>query len=293
MRYRIICDSENQLCNRFFSYLDSISWAIRYNKHVFILFWNENIKYFDILRNNEYVSFPFYFVEKRKWMKALFCRTIDSRFANKFYHSSLGSKLGFYLGWSMRNRCENLLTDKTELRRIFMPNSDIQHKVDSLFGEYRVGTTLIVGVHIRRGDYKSFMNGRFYYDDTVYEQRMEEVIRLCKDKNVRFYLASNENIPEILTQKFEAFSIPKANTAEDLYALSKCDLLLGPPSTFTQWVSYLNDIPLFYIYDKDVKIVSLDSFVSIKDGNHFADGRELLIQKMYDDYVSKSHSQLS
>lgn len=289
MEYRIICDSENQLCNRFFSYLDSISWAIRYDKHVYVLFWNENIRYFDVLRNNKYVSFPFYFVEKNRWMKAFFCRTIDSRFANKLYHSNFGSKLGFYLGWPMKNRCktENLLTDKTELRRIFMPNSDIQYKVNSLFGEYRVGTTLIVGVHIRRGDYKTFMGGCFYYDNSVYEQRMNEIVRLCNDREVCFYLASNEEIPESLTQKFKTFSILKANTAEDLYALSKCDFLLGPPSTFTQWVSYLNDIPLYHIYDKDVEIESLNSFVPIIDSCHFADGREILVQKMFDEYESK------
>lgn len=290
MRYRIICDSENQLCNRFFSYLDSVSWAIRYNKHVYILFWNENIKYFDVLRNNKYVSFPFYFVEKKSWMKALFCRTIDSKFANKLYHSRFGSKLGFYLGWPMRNRCktENLLADKTELRRIFIPNSDICHKVNSLFEKYRVGRTLIVGVHIRRGDYKTFMGGCFYYDNSVYEQRMNEIVKLCEDRNVRFYIASNEDIPEILTQKFKTFSIFKANTAEDLYALSKCDVLLGPPSTFTGWVSYLNDIPLYYIYDKNCSIKSLDSFYPLKDSDHFADGREVLVQKMFDTYEPKS-----
>lgn len=289
MKYRIICDSENQLCNRFFSYLDSVSWAIRYDKHVFILFWNENIKYFDVLRNNRYVSFPFYFVEKRKWMKALFCRTIDSKLANKLYHSRFGSKLGFYLGWPMKNRSvtKNLLTDKAELRRIFAPNNDIQSEVNSLFEKFRMRSTLIVGVHIRRGDYKSFMNGRFYYENSVYEKRMDEIVGLCKDKDVCFYLASNENVPEDLTQKFKTFSIPKANTAEDLFALSKCDILLGPPSTFTGWVSYLNDIPLYYIYDKGQKIESLDSFSPLKDGGHFADGREILVQKMYDEYESK------
>ena len=130
--------------------------------------------------------------------------------------------------------------------------------------------------------------GCFYYDNSVYEQRMNEIVKLCEDRNVRFYIASNEDIPEILTQKFKTFSIFKANTAEDLYALSKCDVLLGPPSTFTGWVSYLNDIPLYYIYDKNCSIKSLDSFYPLKDSDHFADGREVLVQKMFDTYEPKS-----
>lgn len=293
MNYRIISDSENQLCNRFFAYLDSVSWAIRYNKHVYILFWNENIKYFDILRSNKYVSFPFYFVEKRRWLKAIYCRIIDGRLANKFYFSSLGHKFGFFSGWANRGLTDNLLEDKTELRRIFLPNNDIRHKVNSLFEEYRVGRSLIVGVHIRRGDYKTFIGGRFYYENSVYEQRMAEIVELCKDRDICFYLASNEDIPESLTKKFKSFSIPKANTAEDLYALSKCDILLGPPSTFTGWASYLNDIPIYYIYDKNKTIKSLDYFSPLKDAGHYADGRELLVQQMYDEYEYQLKSSFS
>ena len=155
-----------------------------------------------------------------------------------------------------------------------------------------MGRTLIVGVHIRRGDYKTFIGGRFYYDDLVYEQRMGEIVDLCKDRDVCFYLASNEEVPESLAKNFNTFSIPKANTAEDLYALSKCDILLGPPSTFTGWASYLNDIPIYYIYDKEKKIESLDSFSPLKDASHYADGRELLVQKMYDEYQLHSNHPL-
>ncbi len=275
MRYRIISDSENQLCNRFFAYLDSVSWAIRYGKHVYVLFWNENIKYFDVLRNNKYVSFPFYFVEKCKLMKSLYCRIIDGKLANKFYCSRLGRKLGFLSGWPMRGVTDNLLEDKTDLKRIFLPNEEIRSHVDSLFAEYKKQGTMIVGIHIRRGDYATFMDGAFFYDTEVYEKRMAEIVSICEGNEVVFYLASNTKIPESLKNQFDTISIENANTAEDLYALSLCDRLLGPPSTFTRWVSYLNDVPLYFIFDKDEKIESLDAFVPIKDHYHFIDGREL------------------
>ncbi len=37
------------------------------------------------------------------------------------------------------------------------------------------------------------------------------------------------------------------------YALSKCDYLVGPPSSFTAWAAYFGNIPLLILKDKDMK----------------------------------------
>ena len=38
---------------------------------------------------------------------------------------------------------------------------------------------------------------------------------------------------------------------EDLYALAGCDLLIGPPSTFTQWASFYGKVPLYHAWSPD------------------------------------------
>ena len=38
---------------------------------------------------------------------------------------------------------------------------------------------------------------------------------------------------------------------DDQIALQKCDLLIGPPSTFTMWASYLSEIPLIQLKSKN------------------------------------------
>ena len=43
----------------------------------------------------------------------------------------------------------------------------------------------------------------------------------------------------------------------------------------------------YTIAGQDLKIESLDFFSPLKDADHYADGRELLVQKMYDEYVFK------
>lgn len=275
MRYRIISDSMNQLCNRFFSYLDSISWAIRENKHVYILFWNENIKDFDLLRDNNYVSFPFYFVEKSPLLKKIYSRTIDSVWANKFYCSRIGRFLGFISGWPMRGETKNLLDDKEVLRKIFLPNKPIVQTINQLFVKYRQQYDIIIGIHIRRGDYATFMNGKYMYNFTDYEQKMYEIKQLHKNKRTCFYIASNEKVPSTIIKREDVVHIDLANTATDLYGLSQCDKIIGPPSTFSRWASYLYDVPLYFIFDINRIIDSEDLFSPIIDHYHFANGQEI------------------
>ena len=34
----------------------------------------------------------------------------------------------------------------------------------------------------------------------------------------------------------------------DLYALARCDYIMGPPSTYTQWASFYGNAPLFHLF---------------------------------------------
>ena len=57
---KIIFDAPGQTCNRLWSYIDTIGWAVRNNGRVTIWFWDKDIQHFDNLRNSRYVHFPFY-----------------------------------------------------------------------------------------------------------------------------------------------------------------------------------------------------------------------------------------
>ena len=54
--------------------------------------------------------------------------------------------------------------------------------------------------------------------------------------------------------------ISKGSWKEDQIILQNCDLIVGPPSTFTMWASYISQIPLIKInsekkYDFDNKLI--------------------------------------
>lgn len=285
MGYRIICDDYCQLCNRFWSYLDSIGWAIKNNGHVYSLFWDKNIKDFDHLRHNKYISFPsfdIYVFNKGikffgwNFTKFIYARTFDSPFAHRLYQSGKLRKLGFLEGWPTRYVTENI-PDRNMVQELFLPNSDILDKVNPIFEEYKKKGYFIIGVHIRRGDYEKWENGAYYYSFETYHDFMEQVKHVHTEKKVCFYLASNEKIPKELFKDFCCISIDGANAATDLYALSLCDRLLGPPSTFSRWASFVNHIPLYFIFDPEEKIESDSQFCPIADHFHFENGKEIII----------------
>ena len=285
MKYRFICDDSCQLCNRFWSYLDSVGWAIKNQGHVYSFFWDKNIIDFDQLRNNKYISFPsfdIYTFNKGiklfgwNFSKFIYARTIDSPLAHKLYDSGKLEKWGFLEGWPTRYNTETI-PDRAIVRELFLPNRGIREKVDAVFSEYKDCGCFIIGIHVRRGDYKTWQGGRYYYSFETYRGIMNQLKQLYPEKSVCFYIASDEQVPFDSFEDLPCIRIEKANAATDLYALSLCDRLVGPPSTFSRWASFVNRVPLYFIFDKDAVLESDSQFCPISDHFHFEDGREIPI----------------
>ena len=45
-----------------------------------------------------------------------------------------------------------------------------------------------VGVHIRRGDYKTWKNGQFYFEDAYFVELMKNCVDVFAGKRVRFVI---------------------------------------------------------------------------------------------------------
>lgn len=117
----------------------------------------------------------------------------------------------------------------------------------------------IIGVHIRRGDYDIHYEGKFYFEDDVYKRYMlnlEAEIAEKTGKKCVFIIFSNE-----ATSFKESGNIyvSKNNWYVDHFLMSKCDLLIGPPSTFTLWASYIGKNRYFHFRDDSGKI-DIDDF---------------------------------
>lgn len=266
MRFRLIYDNNGQTCNRFWGYLDSVAWAILNKKKVFILYWNQNIKYFDRLRNNPYVSFPLY----NEWIVKHFGDEKAQRCAywlvnNIFFHwffANVKSVLGIVQivrGCQTRNFTENHLKVGQFVYDQFLPNEEIVAEVNNSFAITKQEGDIVVGVHIRKGDYKEWHCGKFFYSDEQYESLMAQLENLLAPRKVKFFLSTNGIVSNKIIDGHSTFRIENGNMAHDLYGLSQCDYIMGPPSTFSKWAALTGHVPLYHIHDAE-KALSLNDF---------------------------------
>jgi hypothetical protein len=121
---------------------------------------------------------------------------------------------------------------------------------------------LLLGVHIRRGDYRTWSGGQYFYDDEVYLQKLREAAALFPNRSLQIVLSSNEPVNLGLYRKaFPQTRLAIGLMAEDLLLLSKCDYLIGPPSTYSCWASYYGRVPLLFLRRPDQPVRKEDFLV--------------------------------
>ena len=102
----------------------------------------------------------------------------------------------------------------------------------------------LIGIHIRKGDYATWNDGRYYYSDSQYYTKIKEVAALLPGSI--FIISSNEPIELDNHAGFEILYC-HGTAIEDLHILSLCDYIMGPPSTFSGWAAFIGDIPLYFL----------------------------------------------
>ena len=157
-------------------------------------------------------------------------------------------------GWNFR---ENKLTKKyhKELKEIYNFKKKKETKKIKLLVNYleklKKGGKYLVGLHIRRNDYKLWNNGKYYFSDEFYEFVIKK-IRIDfanKNKDPFIILVSDEKISPKIGVDF----LSNGTWKEDQIILQSCQILIGPPSTFSMWASYISQIPLIKITSKEMK----------------------------------------
>lgn len=150
------------------------------------------------------------------------------------------------------------------IRDFFAPKAATAKNVDVLVQACRNDADIIVGVHIRRGDYKEFINGRYFFEAHQYRALMHQMTDLLPGRRVLFLICSNEAVSDEAFHGLN-FRVGNNHVTEDMYALAACDYILGPPSTFSHWASFYGKVPLYKIIDPD-RPLALNAF-KIADGN--------------------------
>jgi hypothetical protein len=160
-------------------------------------------------------------------------------------------------GWLYKDYL-GMAKNKQLIKKFFSPVPEIKHRLDDFINVNVKSGVVLVGVHLRRGDYRKYAGGKYYYNDDVVRGFMQQMSNLLTDKHIRFLLVSNQPIDKKNYAGFDII-IGLSDPAADLFSLARCDYIIGPPSTFTIWASFYGDVPLFMIKDSS-NTLNMDGF---------------------------------
>lgn len=158
------------------------------------------------------------------------------------------SRITFVQGWGYRS-IEIMKKHRPYIRNFFIPASP-NYEMIQKHKEGRIPKNkVIVGVHIRHGDYQFFENGKYFYSIAQYRALMDSVVQLF-DQEVFFVICSNINFDESEMQGLQ-YQKGLGSVIGDLYILAACQYIIGPPSTFTGWSSFYGQVPLYHVYNTE------------------------------------------
>ena len=152
-------------------------------------------------------------------------------------------------GWKFRSRplLEKHADVVREFFRIFPEN---ENRVGQVIDRARQQTDMLVGVHIRHGDYAKWLGGRYFYSIPEYRDAMQRIADHLGTKRVTFFVCGNA---KLRAEDFGGLNVHfgTGHLIEDMYAFAQTDWLIGPPSTFTGWASFYGGVPLTYMHTSD------------------------------------------
>ena len=237
-----------QLCNRIWMLLPAISYAINFDKRIFGFFFaSKYLRLFPNLAKSKNISFYLSTnsIDINNGIKIIWAIfTVLRVYATCKLEEISTSKFKIIdiSGWDHRYDKSFIGKNKNEILKLFTPEERVQTRIKEIL--INRDKTIYVGIHIRRGDYKYWMNGRYYFSDTEYLDIIHKTFIKIKDKNqtkrIKFIICSNDkfNIQEFdLNGKIKVEDIKQIDNSEfilDLYLLANCDYILGPPSSFSQ-----------------------------------------------------------
>lgn len=262
----IFAHDKGRLCNNILQFAHVYAWGREHGKRVMSMRFAYKYRYFKICHTARHNFFN-YLIAKygSRWG---FLPVVHFDYPEADYSHEERVMLqrhnvvveGWYARWY-----DLFLKYKSEIIEMFAFDKQVmlypQRFLDSL-----QKSDILLGMHIRRGDYKDFYGGLYYFSDEQYISQIRQFLRIHSEKRVQVLVCGNERSlnQQAYRQAFPNVSIefPCGNPGEDLYLLSQCDYLIGPPSTFSLVASMYRNVPLYWIEDanRELCMESFDTF---------------------------------
>lgn len=244
---------KGQMCNNMLQYAHVYAWGREHGRNTMSMRFAYKYQYFRICHSRWHW---FWMYLAGKWGAALHLLPVITFPFEKNQDISAqieamnSNKHAVVQGWRAEF-FDLFLKYKEDIIALFQFDDSIRKQVMPQMIPYKNCTKL--GVHIRRGDYKTFYGGKYFFDDKVFIDYIKAFATGKNDVHV-FICGNDPNInKELFKQELPEVTVhfPNGNPGEDLCLLSECNYLIGPPSTFSLVASMYRDIPICWMETKE------------------------------------------
>tara|TARA_B100000989_G_C19500282_1_gene453939 strand:+ start:484 stop:1368 length:885 start_codon:yes stop_codon:yes gene_type:complete len=282
----IYCDY-GRLGNRLHTHANALAWCIDHNYNLINLSFSD---YADLFKSSskhnsgnlhQTDNFVFKILSRRlfnnflrrlllsdKWIERLACiiNQIRPTKNEALIESDLSrqikqNKINLVRYWDLS--CKNYINiHQHKLRDYLRPNRRFVVTAEKIIDELRSKYDCVIGVHARRGDYATYLDGIHYHSWESYlhwANLTKQVLEKSGKKNVAIVICSDEEPPTSIPKKKSVHFTSSKEIIVDIHLLSLCDYNVGPPSSFGTWISWFGKVPRLVVYNK-TEVTSLEQF---------------------------------
>jgi hypothetical protein len=175
----------------------------------------------------------------------------------EYQEKILPAKIIFVYGWWLR--APSLVKKHADkIRAYFRPVEKFEKASRDAIEPLRRNADVVIGVHIRQGDYRGWHGGKYFFPASRYAAWMRELAGQFPNRKVAFFVCSDEARS---ASEFPGLTVAFGTDSpvSDIYALARCDYILGTKSTFSQWPSFYGEKPLLQVCGTD-ETAKLENF---------------------------------
>ncbi len=267
----IISDQYGRLGNRLHLFAQMISYSTKSRCEIWMPGFFDYKDFFENIKN-----IPVYGVKDNFILQNIDCMEFfnsinrinkilhSSRFFRKlrseFYSPADGNpwnyldksnfKINFFNGFVFHEYMLDCSKVVQDISYLFQPASQYIQDINEPIQELRSSNRSVCGVLIRQTDYRSWNDGIYFFSSPQYNEFIEHISSFFKKEEISFFIATDEKQPSKLFKNINCM-IRVGYPVENLYSLSKCDFLVGPPSSYIGWSAFYGNKPLLTIEDYD------------------------------------------
>ena len=248
----IFVRDRGRLCNNILQYGHLYAWGREHHRKTVSMRFSYKYQWFHIChtRHHHWLTYLYAkYAAKAGLLKVVHFDEPHADYTREEQQLMRGNVIaeGWYARWY-----DLFLKYKQEIIELFQFDDTVKVQPDQLLQAVPAGT-IRLGMHIRRGDYRTWYDGKFFYTDEQYISLIRRFVALFPQQQIHVFICGND--PELDEAAFRqslpgvTLTFAKGNPAEDLYLLSQCHWLMGAPSTFTLVASMYHDVPLYWVKD--------------------------------------------